>query len=127
MRRSLSGLGDEDTPMAWRPKRGIGMRWWLALAFIAVAAVTATAVVSVLSTRSERAFRSYAREFAVGNSVAAAEALKHDRTPDALRRDLRRRSLAARRRLGLFAFDSKGRLLTPAALVRPSPGRGAGA
>jgi two-component system, OmpR family, sensor histidine kinase VicK len=98
--------------VAWKPKRGIGMRWWLGLAFIAVAAVTATAVVSVLSTRSEHAFRSYAREFALGNSVAAAEALKHDRTSNALRRDLA--AITARRRLALFAFDSKGRLITPA-------------
>jgi len=86
------------------------MRWWLGLAFVAVAAVTATAVVSVLSTRSEHAFRSYAREFALGNSVTAAEALKHDRTPTALRRDLA--SIASRRRIALFAFDSKGRLIT---------------
>jgi signal transduction histidine kinase/HAMP domain-containing protein len=103
--------GGEDTRVAWAPKRGIGMRWWLGLAFVAVAAVTATAVVSVLSARSEHAFRTYAREFALGNSVTAAEALKHDRTLPALRRDLA--SIVARRRLALFAFDSKGRLITP--------------
>jgi two-component system, OmpR family, phosphate regulon sensor histidine kinase PhoR len=99
-----------DASVAWKPKRGIGMRWWLGLAFVAVAAVTATAVVSVLSTRSEHAFRSYAREFALGNSVTAAEALKHDRTPGSLRFDLA--SIATRRRLALFAFDSKGRLIS---------------
>lgn len=100
----------KEMTVAWKPKHGIGMRWWLGLAFVAVAAVTATAVVSVLSTRSEHAFRSYAREFALGNSVTAAEALKKDRTTGALRRDLV--SIAARRRLALFAFDSKGHLLT---------------
>jgi signal transduction histidine kinase len=98
--------------VAWRLKRGIGIRWWLGLAFVAVAAVTATAVVSVLSARTEHAFRSSAREFALGNSVTAAEALKHDRTPAALRRDLA--SLAARRRLALFAFGTDGRLITRA-------------
>lgn len=88
------------------------MRWWLGLAFVAVAAVTATAVVSVLSARTEHAFRSSAREFALGNSVTAAEAVKHDRTSGALRRDLA--SIAARRRLALFAFDSNGGLITAA-------------
>jgi two-component system sensor histidine kinase VicK len=88
------------------------MRWWLGLAFVAVAAVTATAVVSVLSARTEHAFRSSAREFALGNSVTAAEALKHDGSAAALRRDLA--SIAARRRLALFAFDSNGELITGA-------------
>src|SRR4051812_1121231 len=53
-----------------------GMRWWLALAFAVVAGLTALAVVAVLSNRSESAFRRYAQEFAVGNTVAATEALK---------------------------------------------------
>jgi two-component system sensor histidine kinase VicK len=83
------------------------MRWWLGLAFAAVAGVTALAVVSVLSSRSQHAFRAYAKEFALGNAVAASEALKHDRTPAALQQDLA--SIAARRRLALFAFDSRGR------------------
>ena len=48
----------------------LGMRWWLGLAFAAVAGLTAVAVVAVLSNRSERAFRTYAQEFAVGNTVA---------------------------------------------------------
>lgn len=98
--------------MIWRPKRGIGIRWWLGLAFVVVAAVTATAVVSVLNARSQRAFRSSAREFALGNSVIAAEALQRDRTTGALRQDLA--SIAARRRLALFAFDSNGQLITRA-------------
>ena len=57
----------------------LGMRWWLGLAFAAVAGLTAVAVVAVLSNRSERAFRTYAQEFAVGNTVAATEALKQRR------------------------------------------------
>ena len=48
------------------------MRWWLALAFAVVAGLTALAVVAVLSNRSENAFRRYAQEFAVGNTVAAS-------------------------------------------------------
>jgi hypothetical protein len=86
------------------------MRWWLGLAFVAVAAVTATAVVSVLDERTEQAFRASARESALGDSITAAEALKHDRTAGALRSDLA--SIAARRRVALFAFDSDGRLIS---------------
>jgi two-component system, OmpR family, sensor histidine kinase VicK len=88
------------------------MRWWLGLAFVVVAAVTATAVVRVLDARTERAFRSSATEFALGDSVAAAEAVKHDHTTGALRRDLA--SMAARERVSFFAFDSNGRLVTSA-------------
>ena len=58
----------------------IGMRWWLGLAFAGVAALTAVAVVALLSAHSEQAFRRYGKEFAFGNSVAAAEALKADTT-----------------------------------------------
>jgi two-component system phosphate regulon sensor histidine kinase PhoR len=102
----------EDTFMASVTTRSIGMRWWLGLAFVAVAAVTAAAVVSVLDTRTERAFRSFATEFALGDSVIAAEALKQDRTTLVLRRDLV--SIAADERVAMFAFDSDGRLITAA-------------
>lgn len=108
----VSVADGENRRVIWRPKRGIGIRWWLGLAFVVVAAVTATAVVSVLNARSQRAFRSSAREFALGNSVIAAEALQRDRTTGALRQDLA--SIAARRRLALFAFDSNGWLITRA-------------
>jgi signal transduction histidine kinase len=96
--------------VTWVQKRGIGIRWWLGFAFVAVAVVTATAVVSVLDARTEHAFRSSARALALGDSVAAAEALKHDRTTDALRRDLA--SIAVQRGVALFAFDSDGHLIT---------------
>jgi len=86
------------------------MRWWLGLAFVLVAAVTAIAVVSFVGARSERAFRSYARELAVGASVTAAEALKNDGEAGALQADLV--SIAAQRHLAFFAFDRRGRLLT---------------
>ena len=71
------------------------MRWWLGLAFAAVAGLTAVAVVAVLSNRSERAFRTYAQEFAVGNTVAATEALKR---VELGRRASRRGGRARRRR-----------------------------
>src|SRR3954447_102025 len=88
-----------------------GMRWWLALAFAVVAGLTALAVVAVLSNRSENAFRRYAQEFAVGNTVAATEALKRVGSLDEL--DEEARTQAARRHLALFVFDTKGRPMTP--------------
>ena len=71
------------------------MRWWLGLAFAVVAGLTALAVVAVLSNRSERAFRTYAQEFAVGNTVAATEALKRVGLSERARRRHRRDRRAA--------------------------------
>src|SRR3954452_7910122 len=88
-----------------------GMRWWLALAFAVVAGLTAVAVVAVLGNRSERAFRTYAQEFAVGNTVAATEALKRIRSHGALREQTE--ALAERRHLALFVFDKAGNPITP--------------
>src|SRR6266852_6647671 len=65
----------------------LGMRWWLGLAFAGVAALTAVAVVWVLNTRSVHAFHDYAESLAVGRSLVAVEALKHDTTIAAVRRD----------------------------------------
>jgi two-component system sensor histidine kinase VicK len=87
-----------------------GMRWWLGLAFAAVAALTAIAVVSVLNHRSEHAFRRYGEEFALGSGVAASEALGRDATVGALHADAV--AIARRRHLALWAFAPDGRLLT---------------
>jgi signal transduction histidine kinase len=87
------------------------MRWWLGLAFACVAGLTAVAVVAVLSNRSEQAFRTYAKEFAVGNTVAATEALKRIDSPDRIGQETA--AVAARRHIALFVFDTHGRPLTP--------------
>ncbi len=87
------------------------MRWWLGLAFAAVAGFTAFAVVTVFSARAEDAFRAHAREFAVGNAVASSEAIKDKTTLEALRQEAA--AIAARRGISLYVFDSSGRLLTP--------------
>ncbi|HEY7537338.1 MAG TPA: ATP-binding protein [Gaiellaceae bacterium] len=88
------------------------MRWWLGLAFAAVAGFTAFAVVTVFSARAEDAFWAHAREFAVGNAVASSEAIKDERNSVALRTEAA--EIAARRGISLFVFDRSGRLLTPA-------------
>lgn len=88
------------------------MRWWLGLAFGLIAALTAVAVVRVLSERSEAAFREAAEEFAVGNSITAAETLNRVATPAELRE--RAEALARMRRLSLFVFDDSGALVASA-------------
>jgi signal transduction histidine kinase len=86
------------------------MQWWLGLTFALVAGFTAVAVVGVFSSRAATAFRTHAREFAVGNALAVSEALKADHDVAALRREAE--ALAARRGISLFVFDERGRLLT---------------
>ena len=88
----------------------IGMRWWLGLAFAGVAALTAVAVVALLSAHSEQAFRRYGKEFALGNSVAAAESLKANKTPEGVARHAMR--IAEAQHLAIFVFDSKGRQIS---------------
>src|SRR5215210_545260 len=91
---------------------GIGMRYWLAVAFGAITAVTAVAVAQVLSGRTERSFRQYAEEITVGKAVSATGPIERARTEGELERVVAR--IAAERRTSLFVFDHGARLLTPA-------------
>jgi two-component system, OmpR family, phosphate regulon sensor histidine kinase PhoR len=86
------------------------MRWWLALAFAAVAALTAVAVAEVFISRAENSFRARAGEFAAGTTVAAAEAIK-TRAPE-VGLAAATSTEAVRRKIALFVFDGSGRLLT---------------
>jgi two-component system sensor histidine kinase VicK len=86
------------------------MRWWLALAFAGVAAFTAVAAVALLTAHSTRSFHRYGKEFAVGNSVSAAEALKSDSTTASIRAHAI--SIADRQHLALFVFDDHGKPLS---------------
>ncbi len=81
----------------------IGMRWWLAVAFAAVAATTAVAVAQVSSARSEAEFRDRAQALVAGNAFEAAIELRDDPVEE----------VASRRRLALFVFDGDGRLISP--------------
>jgi two-component system sensor histidine kinase VicK len=92
------------------PEQLFGMRWWLGLAFAAVAGLTAVAVVTVVSGRTDRALRAHMEEFAVGNTVGAAVSAKSVESVSELRTEIAR--IAAERGLALFAFDRSGRLLT---------------
>ena len=86
------------------------MRWWLSFAFALIAAVTAAVVAQIFSQRSEAAFRERAQALAVGNSVAAAEAVSRGVREGQLRRTLA--GVAERRRLSLYVFDEDGELIT---------------
>jgi two-component system, OmpR family, sensor histidine kinase VicK len=92
------------------PHSLVGMRSWLGLAFAAVAGFTAVGVVIVFDARAERAFRTHAREYAVGNAIAASEALKEATTLGDLRSDAI--AISGSRNLAIFVFDGNGRLLT---------------
>src|SRR3954452_15594297 len=99
-RTPSSSIFPPTPPTRPASRRLFGMRWWLGLAFAFVAGLTALAVVAVLGNRSEVAFRTYAQEFAVGNTVASSETLKRVGPPNRLPDDTA--AIAARRRLSLF-------------------------
>ncbi len=87
------------------------MRWWLALAFAAIAAVTAVAVTHVYRSTSEDAIRSRAEELAAGGAVAAAQRVSREPTLPAIRSAAR--EVEDERGLAVFVFDASGRRLTP--------------
>jgi signal transduction histidine kinase/HAMP domain-containing protein len=89
----------------------IGMRWWLALAFAVIAAVTAAAVAGLFYARAERALRDRAEDFAVGNTVGAADEIGKAVRKGTLQQTVE--TLAQRRRLAIFVYDSSANLLTP--------------
>jgi two-component system sensor histidine kinase VicK len=89
----------------WRVR--VGIRWWLPLAFAAVAATTAIAVAQMSSSRSESAFRDRAQALAAGNAFEAAIDL---RGREATRSHVA--AVAERRRLALFLFDERGELIS---------------
>ena len=91
--------------------RSLSMRWWLGLAFAAVAAATAAAVAVGMSRQSEAAFRADTEQRAVEHSLAASgalrQAIKRGNLVDAVE------EVSARRRLALFVLDRDGRPITP--------------
>jgi signal transduction histidine kinase/HAMP domain-containing protein len=89
---------------------GIGMRWWLALAFGLIAAVTAVAVAQVFSGRSERAFRERAEAIALGTGLEAATSIERGITRGDLEGTMT--AVADRRGFAVFVFDANGDLVT---------------
>lgn len=94
------------------PRYGIGMRWWLTLAFALIAAVTALVVAEVFSQRSEEAFRSRATELAIGTSVrAASEVMEALNTGNV---NNRAAQISSQRGLSVFVFGADRQLMTAA-------------
>ncbi|GIU96053.1 MAG: hypothetical protein KatS3mg012_2510 [Gaiellaceae bacterium] len=88
------------------------MRWWLALAFAAIAAVTAFSVAEVFTSRSEERIRERSRELAAGEALTAAVELSAIEEGAAI--SAAARALGAERNMALFVLDRRGRLLTRA-------------
>jgi len=89
---------------------GIGMRWWLAGTFALIAAVTAVAVTIISSERTGGALHDRAQDLAVGNAIQATDAVGHGLTRQNLEETVS--AIETRRRLAIFVFDTKGKLLT---------------
>ncbi|HET7566506.1 MAG TPA: PAS domain-containing sensor histidine kinase [Gaiellaceae bacterium] len=86
------------------PRVRIGMRWWLALTFAAIAAVTAFAVATVFNHRAASAFHDRAEELAIGQSVSASRSVDK-----ALRRGILADAtpvIADRRRFSVYVFSA---------------------
>lgn len=92
--------------VGWR----IGMRWWLAGAFVVIAAATAMLVATVASRQTGKAVQSNSKDVAVGKAVSAAFSVERAANVGDL--EIAVPVIAARRGLALFAFARGGRLLS---------------
>jgi signal transduction histidine kinase len=102
----------EPYSVAMGARFGIGMRWWLALAFAAIATVTAVAVWQIVSTRAQHAFHAHAQELAFGNTTDASSKItqalaRGDRLQDAVP------EIADRRDIALFVVNRFRVRITP--------------
>ena len=91
---------------------GIGMRWWLALVFAAIAAVTAIAVWQIVSTRAQAAFHAHAKELTLGNAINASDAITRARA-DGEPLEEAVAEVSERRDIALFVVNRYRVLLTP--------------
>jgi PAS domain S-box-containing protein len=90
----------------------VSIRWWLTLAFAAVAALTAVAVAEVFTQRAESSFRSRAQELAAGSAVGAAEAIRPAFATGEVAATTA--DQASSRRVALFVFDRRRQLISDA-------------
>jgi signal transduction histidine kinase/HAMP domain-containing protein len=85
------------------------MRLWVTLTFAAIAAVTAIVVTSVFAARSESALKNSAQDFAVGNTINAADQLSKVGAGQVRSTAA---ALANQRRFAIWVFDSGGNLIS---------------
>jgi signal transduction histidine kinase len=82
----------------------IGMRWWLAAVFVAIATLTAVLIAAVSSRQADRDLRANAENIAVGASISARSAVEQAIADGTLEEQLR--AIGARYNLALFVFPS---------------------
>ncbi|MGH2990690.1 MAG: ATP-binding protein [Solirubrobacterales bacterium] len=96
-----------DRPV--RPRRRVGVRLWLGLAFAGVGIVTGASVYAFVSRSSEESAQSRSVEISVGRTVTLADELgEFNRSAtNSILEDNRSEAFVA------WAFDRKGRLISP--------------
>ncbi|HZA90188.1 MAG TPA: ATP-binding protein [Solirubrobacterales bacterium] len=92
-----------------RPRRRVGVRLWLGLAFAGVGIITGTSVYAFVSGSSEESARESSVEIAVGRTVRVADELGEFKrgASEAVLEDNRSEDFVA------WAFDRRGRVITP--------------
>ncbi len=92
----------------------LGMRWWLAGAFAAIAVLTAALIATVSSRQVARDVTKNARNIAIGGAVSAGFSIEQAIPNGRLARQVR---LAGRRNgLALFVFGPNGKLVASSTL-----------
>ncbi|HET7130017.1 MAG TPA: HAMP domain-containing sensor histidine kinase [Gaiellaceae bacterium] len=90
----------------------VGMRWWLAGGFAAIAVLTAALTAALSSHRVDRDVQRNAREIAIGQSVSSALAIERAISQGRLRAQTRASGVGFG--LALYVFDREGRLVAEA-------------
>src|SRR4029079_15040603 len=93
-------------------RRGIGVRWWLSLAFAVLAAMTALVVSQVLERRSDASFREQASDAAAQSAFEASLDVARAIDSDQLQQSIDR--IADEYELSLWVIGRDGRPETPA-------------
>lgn len=88
----------------------LSMRWWLGLAFAAIAALTALSVAEVFNHRADIALRDRGQALAVGQSVGAAQSVSRAVRSGNLATAAPQ--IAQRHRLSVFVFSASGQLVS---------------
>src|SRR5262245_752750 len=87
----------------------IGMRWWLAAVFVAIATLTAVLIAAVSSRQADRELRANVENIALGAGISARSAVEQAIIDGNLEEQLP--SIGARHNVALFVFSSKRRLM----------------
>ena len=87
----------------------IGIRWWLAAVFVAIATLTAFVIAAVSSRQADLELRENAENIALGAGISTRSAVEQALIDGNLDEQLP--SIGARHNLALFVFSSKRRLL----------------